>query len=107
MAVMRRLLVLGLLCGMLECGSSIAEAAPVYVTLGHVGSSANALSAGGCTLCTAWQIASPGAVSYTFPYDGVITRWSVHTGQSVQTPPDTARARVFQLVDSGHARLVA
>jgi hypothetical protein len=85
---------------------SSAAAAPVFTTLGSVATSSNTESNGGCTLCTAFQISSPGSVAYTFPYDGVITRWNVHTGQAVAAPSEWVRARTFHVVDSSHATVV-
>jgi hypothetical protein len=75
--------------------------------IGQVASSANSLSLGGCSLCSALQFASPGAVAYTVPYDGVITRWSVHTGQAVSSPGQWARVRTFHVTDSSHATVVS
>jgi hypothetical protein len=84
-----------------------ASAAPVFTTLGQVATAANSLSQGGCSLCTALQFASPGAVPYSFPYDGVITRWNIHTGQAVSSAGQWARARTFHVTDSSHATVVS
>lgn len=84
-----------------------ASGAPVFTTLGQVATSANTAGLGGCSLCTAWQFASPGTAAYTFPYDGVITRWSVHTGQAISSAGQWARARTFHVTDSSHASVVS
>jgi len=82
-----------------------AHAAPVFVTLGQTATSLNTQGQGGCSACSAVQYASTGASLYTFPYDGVITRWSFATGASVRDG-QWVRARTFHPIDATHAQVM-
>jgi hypothetical protein len=82
-----------------------APAAPVFVT---VGQAAPGESNGGCGLCSSVQRATAAAPSYVFPFDGVVTRFSVRTGSSLANPDgEWMRARTFRLGDATHAHVIS
>ncbi len=87
-----------------------ASAAPGFITLGQVAPTVDSLGGGGCALlCNAVQFASvtspnPG---YDIPYDGVITRWSVKTGSTVNSAPEWARPRTFRPTSATTATLIS
>lgn len=101
----RRALVILTVLLAFEAGSS-ARAAPVFITMGQTATSANTQGQGGCSACSAVQYTSTGSSLYTFPYDGVITRWSFATGAVVRDG-QWVRARTFRQTDATHARVIS
>lgn len=83
-----------------------AGAAPVFTTVGAV---APGEFNGGCpAVCSAVQRTTNPAGAYTFPYDGVFTRFSVRKGSSIATiGGEWMWARTFRLGDATHARVMS
>ena len=86
-------------------GAVPARAAPVFSTVGQV---APGEANGGCLPCTAVQRTTDPAGAYTFPYAGVLTRFSVRTGSSIATlGGEWLKARTFRPGDATHARVIS
>ncbi|MDX6688788.1 MAG: hypothetical protein QOG15_245 [Solirubrobacteraceae bacterium] len=63
---------------------------------------------GGCVPCTAVQRTANPAGAYTFPYGGVLTRFSTRKGSSITTSPvEWIRARTFQPVNATTAHVIS
>jgi len=86
-------------------GAVSAQAAPVFTTVGQV---APGNANGGCLPCTAVQRTTDPAGAYTFPYTGVLTRFSVRTGSVIATAGgEWLKARTFRPGDATHARVIS
>ena len=86
-------------------GAGPAFATPVFSTVGQV---APGEANGGCLPCTAVQRTTDPTGEYTFPYAGVLTRFSVRTGSSIATlGGEWLRARTFRPGDATHARVIS
>jgi hypothetical protein len=89
-------------------GAAPAAAAPVFT---KVGQEAPGEYSGGCpAVCNAVQRTSnpAGIFPYTFPHDGVLTRFSVRKGSSIATfGGEWMWARTFRAVDATHSRVIS
>ncbi len=86
-------------------GAVPAHAAPVFSVVGQV---APGEAGGGCLPCSAVQRTTDPAGAYTFPYTGVLTRFSVRTGSSIATVGgEWLKARTFRPTDATHALVIS
>src|SRR4051812_27043044 len=80
-----------------------AAAAPVFVSVGSVAPD-GAHDNGGCTPCSSFPGATAAAPSYAFPFDGVLTRFSVLTGSSLaNVTGEWVKARTFRTLNATQA----
>ncbi len=87
-------------------GAAPALAAPVFVTVGQVAPTFDALMEGGCTTCNAIPYASVTSPLYAFGFDGVLTRWSVQA-KTIANPVETVRPRTWRRTGATTSTLVA
>jgi hypothetical protein len=94
--------------GFVCAGAAPAAAAPVFTKIGQ---EAPGEYNGGCpAVCNSVQRTSnpAGIFPYTFPHDGVLTRFSVRKGSSIATiGGEWLWARTYRAVDATHSRVIS